>query len=101
MRSMCIGGTLDGGICNLSPIDDVVFRRLYSLHTQVRLPPSRCAGNLHNVLCCGMIDDVLFASFSCTRSSWLPVRSINAFVISFSNMNGVVFLPPPPRRLCE
>jgi hypothetical protein len=32
---MCVSGTLDGGICNISPIDDVVFRRLYSLHSQV------------------------------------------------------------------
>lgn len=39
-RGLCsrvLTGTLDGSYLSLMPMDELVFRRLYALHSQVRL----------------------------------------------------------------
>lgn len=35
LRTMCLSGTLDGGLGVLCPIDETIYRRLLALHTQM------------------------------------------------------------------
>jgi len=43
-QTMLLGGTLDGGLVLVSPIDESVYRRLYSLHTHITYNLQHVAG---------------------------------------------------------